>query len=59
MLYTFSRPARGWRGTIRSDANATITPPDGYAGTQLLAIEGQTIAAVSGQAIDIFAYTAR
>ena len=25
----------------------------------LLAIEGQTIAAVSGQAIDIFAYTAR
>ena len=57
MLYTFSRPARGWHGTIRSDANATITPPNGYGGT--LAIEGQTIATASGDAIDIFAHTVR
>ncbi len=62
MLYTFSRPSRGWRGTIRSDANETITPPDGYAGdggTYLLAIAGQTIATAGGKAIDIFAHAAR
>ena len=60
-LYTFNRPARGWQATIPSDAHATITPPAGYAGsgsTYLLAIEGQTIATATDDAIDIFTHAA-
>ena len=61
-LYTFNRPTRGWKGTIPSDAFATITPLNGYGGgggTDDLAIEGQTIAAASDDAIDIFTHAAR
>ena len=61
-LYTFNRPARGWKATVPSDAHATITPPAGYAvagGAYLLAIDGQTIATATNDAIDIFTHAAR
>ena len=56
-LHTFSRPRRGWKGTIPADASASVTPPDlnGFP----LAIAGPTIATGGQSAIDIFTHTER
>ena len=56
-LSTFTRPHRGWRGTISADAEAEVTPPDlnGYP----LAIAGSTIATGGQGAIDLFTHIKR
>jgi hypothetical protein len=56
-LNTFSRPRRGWKGTIPADASASVTSPDlnGFP----LAIAGPTIATGGQGAIDLFTHTER
>ena len=52
-LYAFSRPRRGWRGTITTESGASAAPPTLSA--YPLAVEGSSIATGGGDgAIDIF-----
>ena len=56
-LYTFRRPARGWRGTIPTESSAVILRQPLQLFAAPLAIEGQTIATGGQGAIQILKQT--
>ena len=58
-LYTFRRPARGWRGAIPTESSARILRQPLQLSAAPLAIEGETIATGGHGAIDILRQTIR